>query len=74
MEAIERHKLGFDIFYIGDGIYEVQKIDDTLGWETVMDYSFRIPVLEDDDQAKAIAEGCGYLFKEDSYECINFKE
>ena len=67
----EFHKLGFCFTDVGAEHLEVQKIDSPDDWKEDYEYDFDIPLLESDDEAKKIAEGMGYKFITDTYQCTN---
>lgn len=70
----EFHKKGFAFFYTEYDTLEVQKIDFPEEWELDYEYNFKIPKLQDDDEAKKVAKNMGFEFKENSYEVLNYGE
>ena len=69
----EYHKKGFCFSDAGNEFLEVQKIDEPERWEEDYNYDFKIPLLEDDDKAKELAEAMGFVFLQGTYQCINVK-
>lgn len=67
----EFHRKGFCFSDTGAEFLEVQKIDSPEDWKEDYEYDFEIPLLESDDQAKELAEGMGYTFIPDTYQCTN---
>lgn len=72
-DTTENHKKGFCISNTGRGD-EVQRIDEPETWEIENEYTFKIPKLSGDAEAKELAVEAGYLFKNPNnpYEVTGF--
>ncbi len=65
-DSSENHKKGFCISLNSESnALEVQRIDEPETWEVENQYDFKIPQLENDDEAKALAVKEGYLFTDE---------